>query len=376
MSNTAAPAPLPATVQTTNVKGYFNGNKWPIHVAISELNVTLTLKAGQFVETADGRKINDPLFEAYTKPFQLNKELSATPVPLVSVPRPQAITTSNGHTHAVSAVSKYVQDANGVRRPVIPTQQPVQTPQPNTSSIKVMSVEEARNLGYIGKPRVVPEDYGAEDTGNGIGNAQSIPDIKVAIESNPRIRTQGALPAELLAGNIPANNAALATNLQQSLAKAGTGAGAVEIPGSATSYIQEARQSLASPPQPSIILPSAPPQTDQTILREAAEAEAAAEAPLPPPNIFNPEQIAPVQVVVTSPPTPVAEASVRKPSAPATKATAPAAPVRTAAAKDEKPFVCPVCNQPHKYRSNLITHAKAKHADQLAAIEAAFPEAA
>ena len=70
MSNTAALA----TVQTTNVKGYFNGNKWPIHVGISELNVTLTLKPGQFVETADHRKINDPLFEAYTKPFQLNKE--------------------------------------------------------------------------------------------------------------------------------------------------------------------------------------------------------------------------------------------------------------------------------------------------------------
>ena len=49
MSNTAALA----TVQTTNVKGYFNGNKWPIHVGISELNVTLTLKPGQFVETAD-----------------------------------------------------------------------------------------------------------------------------------------------------------------------------------------------------------------------------------------------------------------------------------------------------------------------------------
>lgn len=375
MSNTAAPAPVPATVQTTNVKGYFNGNKWPIHVAISELNVTLTLKPGQFVETSDHRKINDPLFEAYTKPFQLNKELSPTPVPLITVPRPTATMSSNGHVHSVSAVSRYTQDTKGVRHPVIPTPKPMPTPQPNTSSLKVMSVEEARQLGYIGKARPVPEDYGAEDTGNGVGNAQSIPDIKVAIESNPRIRTQGELPPELLAGGVPAQNAALVTNLQQNLAKVGTNAGSVEIPGSATGYIHEAKQNLVAPPQPSLILPSAPPQTDQQILREAAEAESAAETPLPTPNIFNPEQIAPVQIAVTAPPQPVQEATVRKPAAPV-KSAAPAAPVRTAAPKDEKPFVCPVCNQPHKYRSNLITHAKAKHADQLAVIEAAFPEGA
>ena len=372
MSNTAALA----TVQTTNVKGYFNGNKWPIHVGISELNVTLTLKPGQFVETADHRKINDPLFEAYTKPFQLNKELSPTPVPLITVPRPTATTTGNGHVHSVSAVSKYAQDSKGVRHPVIPQQKPQPVPTANTSSLKVMTMEEARNQGYVGKARPVPEDYGAEDTGAGVGSAQSIPDIKVAMESNPRIRTQGQLPPELLAGNIPAQNAALVTNLQQTLVKTGSGSAQVEIPGSATGYIQEARQNMSAPAQPSIVMPSAPPPIDQVLLREAAEAEAAAdETPLPPPNIFNPDQVAQVQVTLTAPPTPVSEASTRKPAAPPSKST-PAAPVRTAAPKVEKPFVCPVCNQPHKYRSNLITHAKAKHADQLDAIEAAFPESA
>jgi hypothetical protein len=371
MSNTAALA----TVQTTNVKGYFNGNKWPIHVGISELNVTLTLKPGQFVETADHRKINDPLFEAYTKPFQLNKELSPTPVPLITVPRPTATTTGNGHVHSVSAVSKYAQDAHGIRHPVIPTQKPQAVPTANSSSLKVMTMEEARNLGYVGKARPVSEDYGAEDSGHGVGNAQSIPEIKVAMESNPRIRTQGQLPPELLAGNIPAQNAALVSNLQQTLVKTGTGSAQVEMPGSATGYINEARQNLQAPAQSSIIMPSAPPPIDQVLLREAAEAEAAAAESLPAPNIFNPDQIAQVQVTLTAPPTPVSEASTRKPAAPV-KSKAPAAPVRTAAPKVEKPFVCPVCNQPHKYRSNLINHAKAKHLEQLEAIEAQFPETA
>jgi len=67
----------------TKTIGYYNGEKWPIQLVLTKLNVTLHLQPGEFFISRDGRKINDPLFEAFTR---LSRELSDVPVPINGIP--------------------------------------------------------------------------------------------------------------------------------------------------------------------------------------------------------------------------------------------------------------------------------------------------
>jgi hypothetical protein len=96
---------------TTHTVGYYNGNKWPIQLVISKLNITLHLQPGEYILDQSRRKINDPFFDAYK---QLSKEISDDPVPLLTVP---AITTATAATSAgsspVRATSKFVLDKSG-----------------------------------------------------------------------------------------------------------------------------------------------------------------------------------------------------------------------------------------------------------------------
>jgi len=77
----------------TQVMGYYNGAKWPIQIVFPKLNVSVTLQPGEFICDSAGRKINDPVLEAFVRGDGiLKRELSATPVPICPVPRSASTT--------------------------------------------------------------------------------------------------------------------------------------------------------------------------------------------------------------------------------------------------------------------------------------------
>ncbi len=81
-----------ALQETTLVSGYFNPNNCQIQLQISSLNASILLKPKEFILDAKGRKINDPIFDRYTKEYGLAKEMSKTPIPILSIRKPSVST--------------------------------------------------------------------------------------------------------------------------------------------------------------------------------------------------------------------------------------------------------------------------------------------
>lgn len=352
-----------ATQKMTNIAGYYNGNKWPLQVVISELNVTLNLKPGEYIQDVNGRKINDDFFDRYTRPLQLSKEIAQQPVPCVEVPRiTQAPPPSS--QHSVRAVTHFETDRHGVRRPVLTAPAPAPVPPVNQPSVKAMSVEDARRLGFIGKVREVPEDYGAAESGTGAPvSVDKAPPIRYAMESTPRVRTTGELPKELTTTEFADENgviqkldparAASAQQLQAGLTKAAS-SNVVENP---TGFLNESR--VTPLPQPTIVTPS---------------------GALPTPNIpgaaasvFSPSQVSTEQPGAQTPaPAPVKRTTAKPKAAAKAKVTAPKAPEKSV--EEALPFLCALDGKRFKYRSQLKTHARRKYAEQENEILAPYPE--
>jgi hypothetical protein len=331
-----------STATTSTIK-YFNGNRWPIHLVISELNVTLHLKPGEPIQDVLGRNINDSFFDKYTRPLQLSKEISKNgPVPLIAIPRPKLTAeNSTASAHSVHGVSNFSIDSKGQRQPVIPPQKPVVVPAANSSSLMAMSVEEARRRGFIGRAREVPEDYGVTDTSGRPVDVSQAPPIKYAMESTPKLRQSETLPAELLqTDGLNSAQASVAQKLVSSLSQAASSN--VESP---TGFMNQT--TVTNPPTP---IQAQPPVQDS-----APEPE----DELPAPNIFNQAQIA-------APETPV------EPAAPKPAKTAKA-PVRAAAPKDLKEFVCSVDGESFRYRSQLKSYAEKQHPQRVEEILAPYP---
>jgi len=184
----------PTAPTTTLTVGYFNGHKFPIHLSISNLNITLRLNPGEFIVDREQRKINDPYLDRYAGKNQLSKETTKTPVPLLLMPTFTNARPATGES-SVREVTEFVQDGKFVRRPVLPAPANISIPQENASSYRAMSMDEARRLGLIHKTREVPENFGAEETVNGPKGA--IPEIKYATDMGPSSRTK-ALPAAVV----------------------------------------------------------------------------------------------------------------------------------------------------------------------------------
>lgn len=320
----------------TKTLGYYNGNDWPINLVISELNVSLNLAPGVYVKDAQQRQINDSYFDRFVKPLQLSKAVSKTgEVPLIAITHP-AQPAQGDHQHSVRSVPGFTSDRNGTRAPA--PEPPKHVPQPvavNTPTHRGMSVDEARKLGLIGKPREIPEDYGITDTAGHPVDASKAPPIRYAIESTPRVRQAEVLPAELteMEGLDP-RVAAQRTQLVGSLAK-----GARANIDSPSGFLTEATVHTPAPmPVP-------------------AQPAALLEEQLPQPNIFASDQIAPMPD-----PLAIARANAQKPMA-----------EKTPAPKDDKPFICNVDGSAFKYRSQLESYAKRKFVAQLEAIMAPYP---
>lgn len=210
---------------TTKVVGYFNPHKHPICVEISEINLKVELSQNVFIKDSVGRLINDPIFERYCHAKGLARSFAEQPVPIIMVPR-----FARRETQPVA-----VRQATGFVRQggrTVPTFATVhQSPQREVALNKTpyagMTMDQARKLGLVGKPRLIPEDYGADESSTGAPkNTDQLPDIRYSMESRPKNPAVAAgIPAlrpELSeAGqDLPPEEAAKRTSLAQRLTKA------------------------------------------------------------------------------------------------------------------------------------------------------------
>jgi len=324
--------------KTTTVAGYYNGNRWPIQLVISKLNITLTLEPGKYILDRQGRKINDPYFEVFANNKQLHREIGPAPVPIIAIPEVTGTTTPAATTNPVRAVTEWKRDERGVRQPVLNqptggTALPAAVVASASESVKPMSMDEARRRGFVRKVREVPEDYGVNDT-TGLPPS-GIPKMRYSID--PGVNNPApALPKEMLAlpKDDPNNSsrAQLVAGLTQGAA-APAPEDAAANPFSNTAVVNAPPNSpiMAGTPAPVLLAESDEPDIELGV--------AAPDDEMPQPNV-------------------------------AAAATAPALRPITAANQ----FVCMACGAPHKWRSQLIKHANQKHPDRINAIMAPYPE--
>lgn len=171
-------------VPMTTTVGYFNGNKFPIHLFISALNQTLRLEVGEYIKDRAGACINDSFFDQYAMhPNQLTKEVSEQPVPLNALPPLNQAPVMPAGQPPVREITEFTKaDRRGLHQPITP-RPIVHTPRdPSTTSIQGMSVDEARKRGLIRPTRLVPEDYGADESTGQPASGERIPSIKYATD--------------------------------------------------------------------------------------------------------------------------------------------------------------------------------------------------
>lgn len=182
-------------VTTTKVVGYFNPQKYPIFIEISEINLKAELAPNAYIRDRHGKYINDPIFESYCHSKGLARATAPEAVPIRLVPR---FVKSQRPTAAVSQATGFSREKGGRTVPnFAPAAAPAQEVPANKRSHTGMTIETARKLGLIGKPRLIPEDYGAEDSSDGHPKSNAIPTIKHSIESPPKIKSNNNLRPEL-----------------------------------------------------------------------------------------------------------------------------------------------------------------------------------
>ena len=255
--STVAAAPA-----TTKIIGYFNGNKYPIHLVISSLGITLRIEPGDYIRDRRGQKINDPIFDSYK---QLSREESAELVPVIAIPVPKPGAARINDGHAVREVTEFTLNKHGFREPVMPQPKNVVQPSASNPSVKGMSMEEARKLRLIRPTRVVPEDYGVPDTDAALPPQSGIPEIKLAVDApNPggtSAPPPPALPPELTQMPTPEEDARVAKTagvrqqLQRTLAEGSTTPTAAEDSGFLNTVIRTAVQEARSVQVPAGAMP-------------------------------------------------------------------------------------------------------------------------
>jgi len=189
---------------TTNIVGFFNPHAFPVHIAVSEFNISFTLtNRGEYIVDPTGRKINDPIFERYVSPNGLAREMSENPVPVLAVAlREHTPASSLGFTATQDMKKGPGDTVEHVFRPQVATVASV--PAMNTNPIGAMSMDEARRRGLAAPTRAVREDAGVDEKEAGPGK---IPEIPIATDlpyrKNKALTTATSLPAALVAPENP-----------------------------------------------------------------------------------------------------------------------------------------------------------------------------
>jgi hypothetical protein len=338
---------LPAGM--TNVCGYFNGNKWPIQLVISKLSITLHLQPGEFILDKQGRKINDPFFEAYAKNKQLQRETTDKPVPVIAIPIVATTVTQRGDGHSVHSITKFKEDAKGIRQPVLAAPAEVPEQAINKPSVLPMSMDEARRRGFIKKVREVPEDFGVKDTDGAPPSMAEVPTIKYATDPT-MLKRPVELPKELL--QMPANIASSRAPLLAELTHAENTNVQLDSPtGFMNTVVRTAPPNapvVAGKPAQPVVESAAPP-----VVPVAPAAVVSGGNVMPDVDAVLPEP----EIEESAPPVPTEDEAPAPQEAPA-----------------QRPFVCSVCNVDRNLRSQLKKHAESKHPQQVDAIMAPYPE--
>lgn len=206
----------------TNTVGFKNPHTHAVYFEINELNIKVELPPGKFIMDTQGNLLNDPVFDAYCHQKGLCKVTCDAPVPLRLVPA--TAKAGNRPNSAVTQAQAFVRNpTTGTVQPVFSQQQVAEPPPVNKIPILGMSVEKARQLGLIGKPRLVPEDYGADESTGAPERGKRLPDIKISIESQPRVRTAAPLRPEQMessAQDMPPAEIARRAALQNTITQA------------------------------------------------------------------------------------------------------------------------------------------------------------
>jgi hypothetical protein len=162
-----------AANNTTKVAGYFNPNNFAVYITVSDLNWAFQLAPKQYIVDSVGKKINDPIFEKHVGAKRLAREFAPTPVPINWVARRQAPSSAaaaaeaTGHAPVRATMGIQARDRKG--QPIIPPAQvaavaaaAANAPSQSNSSVKAMTIEQARQAGLIKPVRQIAE--GVEDT--------------------------------------------------------------------------------------------------------------------------------------------------------------------------------------------------------------------
>ena len=378
-----------AHAEMTNVVGYFNPNSYRVTVMISELGMTVELAPQEFIlERASLRKINDPILNRYVGRL-LSVETSDKPVRLIRIPQIAQPTPNNSGY----SVGQGKRDATGKWQPPVSASQP---PTITTTaggapvvssqgSVLGMSIEEARKRGFIGKQRLVSEDYGAAETDGAPTRGDAIPKIKYSMETTaPMARHSGPLPAELTEGVRP-ELAPVITNLAKA---AQADPDAVNLTRKAAEKAvreQQGEQGVNAFRQTATALKKTAKAAVATVAKvvkpvvaqPAPKPAPAAEAPAP--IVAAPAPKARRIVAEVLPPAPIEELEEAEPAeSPLTGGRPPEMPAPqveeaetpAAKAKGEKgekaeEIICPACSKPFPFKSYYIRHITRAHKDRL-----------
>lgn len=379
---------------TTKVIGYFNPQKFPIYIEISEINVKTELAPNAYIRDRNGRYINDPIFEAYCHPKGLGRATGDAPVPIYFVPR---FVKSERPVAAVTQATGFVRQPDGRTAPTFARQgQPTRETAINKKPHTGMTMEAARKLGFVGKPRLVPEDYGAEETTGAPSKAQSIPGMRYSIESQPKIKAASPLRPELTEADesLSPEERARRTQLQTTISQAATtapaenfdparlrpGVGPAPVPMTPPDITAEDPSSPPVAPRPAApakpVVPKTAPKAATKVLPVKPTPPPAVAAPAPPAQRVLPKKriAAPIQ----TPPEPEVEVQEQEAvdaevqaepeeAAPGSGIIQPLdegsmpAPVLDAPpteAESGKRFVCAADGKPFNFRSELERHVR------------------
>lgn len=209
-------------MQNTNVIGYFNPNEYPLQLSLAEHNMVIQLEPKQYIIDRTGRMVNDPVLDRFVGKGRLARATDQKQRVEITFLRPVSESESSrppdGHRHSVSQASRFdVKDGQVVAVNPVSAEQQTAAPRPSSyNPVRGMTVEQAAKLRLIKPTRIVPEDYGAEESTGAPKSGQEIPPIMYATDS-VRGRKPTPLPAEL-AQPANAQQAAIIKGLEQASA--------------------------------------------------------------------------------------------------------------------------------------------------------------
>ena len=185
---------IPEIPAATNVVGYFNPNLYPVHISISELNLSFTLKnRGDYIVDKTGRKINDPVFERCVGTSMLAREMSDAPIQVVALRRNPTVTPTGPYGFGGLNDSKKATPENTAPRT------PEVRPSGGVNPVGAFSRAQAERLGIVKSVRGMSEDAGVTDTDKGLApNIQEALDISRTTPREPR-KNAAVVPPTALA---------------------------------------------------------------------------------------------------------------------------------------------------------------------------------